>query len=101
MSESPEPESKMPRRRFLAIAIPALACAALARDVPGAPKLSVMTVRGRIDADRLGSTLMHEHVMVDFIGADKVSSTASIPVASNAISIWSNPSPAPDSWTAR
>jgi len=63
----------MPRRRFLAIAIPALACAALARDVPGAPKLSVMTVRGRIDADRLGSTLMHEHVMVDFIGADKVS----------------------------
>jgi predicted metal-dependent phosphotriesterase family hydrolase len=32
-----------------------------------------MTVRGRIDADQLGTTLMHEHVMVDFIGADKVS----------------------------
>ena len=73
MGESPEPDLKMPRRRFLATAMPALACAALARDVPGAPKLSVMTVRGRIDADRLGSTLMHEHVMVDFIGADKVS----------------------------
>jgi phosphotriesterase-related protein len=58
---------------FLTTAMPALACAALARDVTGAPKLSAMTVRGRIDADRLGSTLMHEHVMVDFIGADKVS----------------------------
>lgn len=32
-----------------------------------------MTVRGPINADRLGVTLMHEHVMVDFIGADKVS----------------------------
>src|SRR5262245_26049001 len=64
---------KMPRRRFLATAMPALAGAALARDEAGAPKLSVMTVRGRIDADRLGATLMHEHVMVDFIGADKVS----------------------------
>jgi phosphotriesterase-related protein len=38
-----------------------------------APKLSVMTVRGPIDADQLGTTLMHEHVMVDFIGADKIS----------------------------
>jgi predicted metal-dependent phosphotriesterase family hydrolase len=63
----------MPRRRFLATVMPALACAALARDKIAPPKLSAMTVRGRIDADRLGSTLMHEHVMVDFIGADKVS----------------------------
>jgi phosphotriesterase-related protein len=63
----------MPRRRFLATTIPALAGAALARIVTAAPKLSVMTVRGPIDADQLGVTLMHEHVMVDFIGADKVS----------------------------
>jgi phosphotriesterase-related protein len=53
--------------------MPALAGAALARDLTAAPKLSVMTVRGPIDADQLGVTLMHEHVMVDFIGADKVS----------------------------
>ncbi|MBA3439708.1 MAG: phosphotriesterase, partial [Pyrinomonadaceae bacterium] len=33
----------------------------------------VMTVRGPIDARNLGTTLMHEHVMVDFVGADKVS----------------------------
>ena len=33
----------------------------------------VMTVTGLIDAEKLGTTLPHEHVMVDFIGADKVS----------------------------
>lgn len=63
----------MERRRFLAMAMPALAGAALRRDVAAAPKHSVMTVRGPISAERLGVTLMHEHVMVDFIGADKVS----------------------------
>jgi predicted metal-dependent phosphotriesterase family hydrolase len=73
MLDSPGPNSKMPRRRFLAVTMPALAGAALTRDVTAAPKLSVMAVRGRIDAERLGVTLMHEHVMVDFIGADKVS----------------------------
>jgi predicted metal-dependent phosphotriesterase family hydrolase len=63
----------MLRRRFLVTTMSALAGAALAREASAAPKLSVMTVRGRIDADQLGTTLMHEHVMVDFIGADKVS----------------------------
>jgi phosphotriesterase-related protein len=29
-----------------------------------------MTVNGWLDADRMGITLTHEHVMVDFIGAD-------------------------------
>jgi phosphotriesterase-related protein len=33
----------------------------------------VNSVRGPIDPQRLGLTLMHEHVLVDFIGADKVS----------------------------
>jgi len=32
-----------------------------------------MTVRGPVDAGKLGLTLMHEHILVDFIGADKVS----------------------------
>jgi phosphotriesterase-related protein len=32
----------------------------------------VMTVLGLMPATRLGRTLMHEHIMVDFIGADKI-----------------------------
>jgi predicted metal-dependent phosphotriesterase family hydrolase len=35
----------------------------------------VETVRGPIDASALGLTLMHEHVLVDFIGADQVSAS--------------------------
>ena len=33
----------------------------------------VMTVRGPISPDEFGSALSHEHVLVDFIGADRVS----------------------------
>jgi len=32
----------------------------------------IQTVRGRIKPNQLGMTLIHEHIMVDFIGADKV-----------------------------
>jgi phosphotriesterase-related protein len=71
MFNATEPDSKTPRRRFLAAAAPALAGAALWREA-AAQKPAVMTVRGLINADQLGATLMHEHVMVDFIGADKV-----------------------------
>ncbi|WP_119078711.1 phosphotriesterase family protein [Chitinophaga alhagiae] len=39
---------------------------------PG-PGASVMTVNGPLGAGQLGFTLTHEHVMVDFIGADKTS----------------------------
>lgn len=35
----------------------------------------IMTVRGAMDPSKLGITLPHEHVLVDFIGADKVSSS--------------------------
>ena len=44
------------------------------RSLHGAARRSVMTVRGRIAPEDLGLTLIHEHVMVDFVGADKVSS---------------------------
>jgi predicted metal-dependent phosphotriesterase family hydrolase len=37
------------------------------------PAGSVMTVRGPVPAAELGKTLAHEHVLVDFIGADRVS----------------------------
>lgn len=37
---------------------------------PAAPK-NIMTVRGPIRANRMGPSLVHEHFLVDFIGADK------------------------------
>lgn len=33
----------------------------------------IMTVNGPVEPDELGTTLPHEHILVDFIGADKVS----------------------------
>jgi predicted metal-dependent phosphotriesterase family hydrolase len=57
----------MNRREFLA-GLTAAMC------VRGA-EVEVQTVTGPISASRLGVTLMHEHVMVDFVGADKVSAS--------------------------
>ena len=34
--------------------------------------LSVLTVNGSIPASEMGTTLIHEHFLVDFIGADKI-----------------------------
>jgi phosphotriesterase-related protein len=59
------------RRKFL-IALPALAVSFSAfRFKPGQQSKApiVMTVKGPIDPNTLGSTLVHEHVLVDFIGA--------------------------------
>ena len=63
----------MNRRSFLLLAAAAAGCAARSR--PRGPRASalVQTVTGPVAADRLGVTLMHEHVLVDFIGADQVS----------------------------
>jgi phosphotriesterase-related protein len=33
----------------------------------------IITVLGEIPIDALGQTLVHEHILVDFIGADKIS----------------------------
>ena len=35
------------------------------------PEKMIMTVTGPIDADAMGLTLIHEHILVDFVGADK------------------------------
>jgi phosphotriesterase-related protein len=43
------------------------------RGIPDARALKIQTVRGPILASELGRTLPHEHVLVDFIGADAVS----------------------------
>ena len=55
------------RRDFLRIT----AAVPLAEAAPAAAP--VETVRGQIAVSQLGVTLLHEHVMVDFIGADQVS----------------------------
>src|ERR671912_41970 len=36
------------------------------------PSLFVITVKGKISATSMGTTLIHEHFLVDFIGADKI-----------------------------
>jgi predicted metal-dependent phosphotriesterase family hydrolase len=64
----------MRRRAFLkasaaSVAFPALACAGNGPSHKG----HIQTVLGPITPDRLGKTLPHEHIMVDFIGADIVS----------------------------
>ena len=38
---------------------------------PGSNGNIIMTVRGPIDASEFGKALAHEHIMCDFIGADK------------------------------
>jgi phosphotriesterase-related protein len=48
------------------------AAAALPLTMVAAPPETIVTVRGPIRADRLGLALSHEHVLVDFIGADKI-----------------------------
>ncbi len=67
----------MERRAFiagLATALPAArrhaAAAAGAQDVG-----RILTVRGPVEPDALGITLVHEHVLVDFVGADRVSAS--------------------------
>jgi phosphotriesterase-related protein len=63
----------MQRRTFLrqtSLALAASVEAALGARKGNEPQ--VMTVLGPIPARQLGRVLMHEHVMVDFIGADQV-----------------------------
>lgn len=68
----------IPRRRFLEAAAGASLTLVAAPRLGGAEakeakKLQVQTVLGPIDAEALGTTLAHEHVLVDFIGAEKFS----------------------------
>lgn len=65
----------MNRREFI---VSGACLANLARRLPASntfisPDSLVMTVEGPIRPDELGTTLTHEHVLVDFIGADKIS----------------------------
>ena len=59
-------------RRELIGGLAAIAAAGVSRR-GSAAAAAIHTVNGTVDADALGLTLMHEHVLVDFIGAEQVS----------------------------
>src|SRR5262245_49921372 len=66
------------RRRFLSQAMLGLGSVAAFSSGCNSVKVGrvhgqVMSVLGPIDPDKMGTTLSHEHVLVDFIGAAKVS----------------------------
>lgn len=65
----------MHRRAFLRSCAATLAVTAVARPraAAAAPGLTIQTVRGPVPAADLGRTLPHEHILVDFVGADRVS----------------------------
>ncbi|KAA2243272.1 phosphotriesterase [Chitinophaga agrisoli] len=62
------------RRHFLTYAPAVFSIAAWLKAAAASPAAGIiMTVNGPIRPSELGVTLPHEHVLVDFIGADKVS----------------------------
>ncbi len=65
---------RLPRRELLRTSVATTAAAfACTGWAYGNLEADAMTVSGVIRADQLGMTLPHEHVLVDFVGADKVS----------------------------
>ena len=63
-----------PTRREMMAALAGLATSLrVPAALPPRQSRTVQTVTGAVASERLGVTLMHEHVLVDFIGADKVS----------------------------
>lgn len=61
----------MNRRDFLRLAAVVTSTGVLG----GSGQHQIMTVRGPIDASTMGVTLAHEHILVDFIGAEQASPT--------------------------
>ncbi len=60
------------RRDFLKHALAAGVVVVAGKTRTAASPLQVMTVAGPIEATEMGPTLSHEHVLVDFIGAEEV-----------------------------
>jgi predicted metal-dependent phosphotriesterase family hydrolase len=60
------------RRRFIRQSASMIAGYSLLTRSPLPANKDIMTVKGWMVADRLGFALTHEHILVDFIGADKV-----------------------------
>jgi phosphotriesterase-related protein len=67
----------MNRRAFVATAAAAaartFAASPRALGAPAPPAGTIHTVRGPIEVGQMGVTLVHEHVLLDFAGAEKVS----------------------------
>ena len=59
-------KSELSRRKFIQSGV------ALLFGLKSSPSLFVITVNGKISATSMGTTLIHEHFLVDFIGADKI-----------------------------
>ena len=72
---SDESHGAMTRRSMLLLALAGAGCAprAISDAVRDRASEPIHTVTGPIPPGKLGVTLMHEHVLVDFIGADRVS----------------------------
>ena len=74
-----ETTGPLSRREWLAEALALLAAGCASRPAQDGTPLTlgrtggIETVTGPVAADRLGVTLMHEHILVDFIGAAQVS----------------------------
>src|SRR6185369_1287902 len=64
---------KISRKKFIADSFVTGAGVLLLPRFIAEEKEIVMTVNGAIDAQQMGFTLTHEHVMADFIGAEKFS----------------------------
>jgi len=63
----------MKRRDFLKVATSSVGVFLSANVASAGPRLPfIMTVLGPVPASSLGRTLMHEHILVDFIGADQI-----------------------------
>ncbi len=63
------------RRQFLGLAAASLVprwLVALEQDRPESSEGKVVTVTGPVPPEQMGVTLPHEHVLVDFIGADRI-----------------------------
>lgn len=63
----------MKRRDFLQSTVAALVASSSRRVAAVDAQERVVTVSGEIAANQLGTVLPHEHILVDFVGAEKVS----------------------------
>lgn len=66
----------MNRRQFLHASLPLCSAVSLTTwgllPVEGSSIKKINTVLGPVKAEKLGATLIHEHILADFIGADKI-----------------------------
>lgn len=63
------------RRYFISQSVAALSGFLLLPEIELQNENKLMTVNGWMNADKIGFSLIHEHILVDFIGADKVSAS--------------------------